>query len=412
MKRFISFAISAIMVFSLSGCGAEKQQRNEIVVWHVGPESQARTIREISKSFTEETGIEIICEAISWGDAHSKYLTSIAGGVSPDIGSMGLTWGMEFGALGALVDLREAFPEEVALMEESIFPGILESTRVGEKVFGIPFDISQHIVYYRKDMVPEPPANWEGLVNTLIDLKTRDKSIVLDWGSLEWIGYAPFLWQAGGDFYNEDMTKVTLDTPEAAEALNYMAELYKRGMPKTQVPLEQGMRTGDYPLAISGNWKIISLTVGAPEIRGKWDIAMLPEGPAGKRTAFLGGRIMSLFSRSRMREEAWSFIQFLFKPENQIKLYQASLETEDSYLPPNMDTWEQLPMEKHFKDVLQAQAMDAKGPPPVLSWDASSRFVNNAIQMVVMKGADAAEELRKATKDMQAELDRVRRGRR
>ena len=411
MKKLISIAIAAMMAFSLSGCGAEKEQRNEIIMWHVGPESQARTIREISKDFTEETGIKIICEAISWGDAHSKYLTSIAGGVSPDIGSMGLTWGMEFGELGALVELREAFPEDVAFMEESIFPGILESTRVGDRVFGIPFDLSQHIVYYRRDMVPEPPANWEELLNTLRDLRTRNKGIVLDWGSLEWIGYAPFLWQAGGDFYNEDMTKVTLDTPEAAQALNYMAELYKSGMPKTQVPLEQGMRTGDYPLAISGNWKIISLTVGAPEIRGKWDIAMMPEGPAGKRTAFIGGRIMSIFSRSRMREEAWSFIQFLFDPENQMKLYQASLETEDSYLPPNMDTWEELPMETRFKEVLQAQAMDAKGPPPVLSWDSSARFVNHAIQMVVLKGADAAEELSKATRDMQAELDRVRRGR-
>jgi multiple sugar transport system substrate-binding protein len=409
MKKFISIAISAIMVLSLSGCGAEKEQRNEIVVWHVGPESQARTIREISKEFTEETGVKIICEAISWGDAHSKYLTSIAGGVSPDIGSMGLTWGMEFGELGALVDLREAFPGDVAFMEESIFPGILDSTRVGDKVFGIPFDLSQHIVYYRTDMVPEPPENWEALLNTLIDLKKRDKAVVLDWGSLEWIGYAPFLWQAGGDFYNEDMTKVTLDTPEAAQALNYMAELYKSGMPKTQVPLEQGMRTGDYPLAISGNWKIISLTVGAPEIKGKWDIAMLPEGPAGKRTAFLGGRIMSIFSRSRMRDEAWEFIQFLFKPENQVKMYKASLETEDSYLPPNMDTWEDLPMEARFKEVLEAQAMDAKGPPPVLSWDASARFVNHAIQKVVLKGADASDELRKATRDMQAELDRVRR---
>jgi multiple sugar transport system substrate-binding protein len=409
MKKFISIAISAIMVLSLSGCGAEKEQRNEIVVWHVGPESQARTIREISKEFTEETGVKIICEAISWGDAHSKYLTSIAGGVSPDIGSMGLTWGMEFGELGALVDLREAFPGDVAFMEESIFPGILDSTRVGDKVFGIPFDLSQHIVYYRTDMVPEPPENWEALLNTLIDLKKRDKAVVLDWGSLEWIGYAPFLWQAGGDFYNEDMTKVTLDTPEAAQALNYMAELYKSGMPKTQVPLEQGMRTGDYPLAISGNWKIISLTVGAPEIKGKWDIAMLPEGPAGKRTAFLGGRIMSIFSRSRMRDEAWEFIQFLFKPENQVKMYKASLETEDSYLPPNMDTWEDLPMEARFKEVLEAQAMDAKGPPPVLSWDASARFVNHAIQKVVLKGADALDELRKATRDMQAELDRVRR---
>ena len=392
----------------MAGCGGEARKKNELVVWHVGPESQARTIVEISKAFTEKTGVTIVCQAVSWGSAHSKYLTSIPGEVSPDIGSMGLTWGMEFGELGALVDLRQEYPEEVAALEKKMFPGVVESTRVGDKVFGIPFDISEQIIYYRKDIIPKPPETWGDLLDTLKALKTVGRGVLLDWGSLDWIGYAPFLWQAGGNFYNDEGTKVTLDTPEAAEALNYMAELYKNGMPKTQVPLEQGMRTGDYPMAISGDWKIISLALSAPEIKGKWDIAMLPKGPSGKRTAFMGGRIMGIFSRSKMKKEAWEFIQFLFEPENQVKIYRASLDTEDAYLPPNMDAWAQLPMDKGFKRVLEDQAMDAKGPPPVLSWDGSTRFVNQAIQMVVLKGADAAEELRKATADMQADLDRYK----
>lgn len=409
MRKVIALLTVTAMMFTVQGCGSEKKKSNNLVVWHVGPESQARTIVEISRKFTERTGVTVSCQAISWGDAHSKYLTSIAGDVSPDIASMGLTWGMEFGELGALVDMRKEFPEDLAGLEKKIFPGILESTRIGEKVFGVPFDLSQHIMYYRTDIVPSAPKNWEEFLSVLQDLKFKQKGAVLDWGSLEWIGYAPFLWQAGGDFYNADMTKVTLDTPEAARALEYMGELYKNGVPKTQVPLEQGMRTGDYPLAISGNWKIISLLAGAPEIKGKWKIAMLPKGPADKSTAFIGGRIMSVFSRSRMKNEAWEFIKFLFEPENQVEIYKATLLTEDAYLPPNMDTWSLLPMDREFKDVLERQAKDSKGPPPVMSWDASTRFVNHAIQMVVLKGADASDELKKATAEMQKELDRVRR---
>jgi multiple sugar transport system substrate-binding protein len=406
VKRYIYIATLAAMVLCMAGCEGQARKKNELVIWHVGPESQARTIIEISKAFTEKTGVTVACQAVSWGSAHSKYLTSIPGEVSPDIGSMGLTWGMEFGALGALLDLRAEYPEDVAELESKIFPGILHSTRVGDKVFGIPFDLSEQIIYYRKDMIPEPPENWEDFLSTLKALKARGKGVILDWESLEWIGYAPFLWQAGGEFYDRDSTRATLDTPEATEALNYMAELYANGVPKTHVPIEQGMRTGDYPLVISGNWKIISLTLSAPEIKEKWDIAMLPRGPSGKRTAFVGGRIMSIFSSSKMKDEAWEFIKFLFEPENQVKIYQASLETEDSYLPPNMDTWALLPMDKKFKKVLEDQAKDAKGPPPVLSWEASTRFVNRAIQMVIFKGADAATELRKTTADMQRELDR------
>ncbi|MBD3426400.1 MAG: extracellular solute-binding protein [Candidatus Omnitrophica bacterium] len=405
LKKIITSLILSVFVFSLSGCGAGAEKKDQIVMWLVGSEGQAQTITQLSKKFTEKTGVEVLCQAISWGDAHSKYLTSIAGEVTPDIGTMGLTWGMEFGELGAMVNLRETYPEDVEELETKIFPSILESTRVGDKVYGIPFDLSVQIMYYRKDMIPEPPRTWDDLLQTIKGLKSKEKGMVYDWGSLEWIGYSPFLWQSGGSYYNDDFTQVTLDTPEAAEAMGYFASLYKAGMPKTQVPLEQGMRTGDYPLAISGNWKIVSLTVGAPELEGKWGIAMLPKGPTGKRTAFIGGRILGIFSRSKMKDEAWEFIKFLFKPENQIRIYEDSLETEDSYLPPNMDTWSDLPMDQEFKRVLVSQAKDAKGPPPVLAWDSSTRFINHAIQMVVLKGADPAEQLEKATVNMQKELE-------
>jgi multiple sugar transport system substrate-binding protein len=408
-KKGITALILIVFAVSTVSCGGGAQKTDEIVIWLVGSEGQAKTINALGKKFAEETGVKVLCQAISWGDAHSKYLTSIAGEVTPDIGTMGLTWGMEFGQLGAMVDLRKEYPEDVAELETKIFPSILQSTRLGDKVFGIPFDISEQIMYYRTDMVPEPPKTWDELLAMLKDLKAQQKGMVYDWGSLEWIGYSPFLWQAGGAYYNEDYTKVTLDTPEAAEALAFFASLYAAGMPRAQVPLEQGMRTGDYPLAISGNWKIVSLTVGAPELAGKWSIAMLPKGPTGKRTAFIGGRILGIFSRSEMKKEAWEFIKFLFKPENQIRIYQDSLETEDSYLPPNMDTWKDLPMDPDFKKVLVQQAKDAQGPPPVLAWDASTRFVNEAIQMVILKGADASYELKKATKKMQKELEAIRR---
>ncbi|MDP8299163.1 MAG: extracellular solute-binding protein [Candidatus Tantalella remota] len=409
LRKVFSVLLIAVFALSAAGCGAEKTQKNEIVMWLVGSEGQAHIITELGRDFTAETGVKVICQAISWGDAHSKYLTSIAGDVTPDIGTMGLTWGMEFGELGAMVDLGNEYPEDMALLEQKIFPSLLASTRFGNKVFGIPFDISEHIMYYRTDIIPSPPATWDELLETLRSLKEQDKSMVLDWDSLEWIAYSPFLWQAGGEYYNEDYTKATLDSPEAVAALEFFNQLYEEGVPKTKVPLEQGMRTGDYPIAISGNWKIIRLLLGAPEISGKWSIAMLPAGPSGKRTAFIGGRVLGIFSSSNMKKESWEFIKFLFKPENQIKLYQGSLDTEDSYLPPNMDTWKELPMDRKFRDVLEQQARDAKGPPPVLAWDSSIRFVNHAIQMVVLKNASPAEALAEATKEMQRELDRSRR---
>jgi ABC-type glycerol-3-phosphate transport system substrate-binding protein len=405
IKKIVAALLIAAQVFVLPGCENKAVPKNELVMWLVGSEAQAKTIMELAEDFTRRTGLKVYCQALSWGDAHSKYLTSIAGGVCPDVGTMGLTWGMEFGELGAMVDLNSAFPDDVAEIEKQNFSGIMRSAKFGNKIYGIPLDMSITLIYYRTDMIPVPPDTWEDLVILLKELKSRGKGMVIDWGALWWISYAPFLWQAGGDFFDQNTAKVALDTPAAQKSLAFLAGLYKEEVPVTTIPLEQGMRTGDYPIAISGNWKIISLTLGAPEIKEKWAVAMLPKGPTGKRTGFIGGRIMGVFSQSKMKKEAWEFIKFLSQPDIQVKLYQASLATEDSYLPSNTGAWKVIEMDKKFRTVLESQARESQGPPPVLGWDGASRFVDTAIQMVIMKGADPGEELRKATQSMQAELD-------
>jgi len=394
-----------LLVFLLTGCSQPKQAKNEVVMWLVASESQAKAVQALGNEFFKDKGILFRCEAVSWQDAHTKYLTCIAAGVIPDIGTMGLTWGTEFGSLGAMVDLASEFPEDLKAIKEKNFPGFWESVQYQNKVYGIPFDISLQIMFYRTDMISKPPATWQELADLLADLKSKGKGMIFDWGSLSWIGYAPYLWQAGGDFYNPQGSRSTLDSPEATEALNFFARLYAElGVPKTKIPVEQGMRTGDFPLAISGNWKIDALRLWAPEIWGKWSIAMLPAGPSGKRTAFLGGRVIGIFNQSRHKKEAWEFIKYLFQPQVQARLYLAAREAQDSYLPSNSTAWDALPMEQEFKKVLKDQADDAKGPPSILGWDDSTRFIEEAIQRVVLRGADAKTELGKAALELDREI--------
>lgn len=402
--------IFGFWILPLGGCGKKEvsstgqpsqAKPEELLMWLVGSESQAKVIHNLGKDFFKDKGIDFRCEAISWGDAHTKYLTSIAGGVIPDIGTMGLTWGTEFGSLGTMVDLAKEFPQDLKLIKEKNFPGLWDSVEYKGRVYGVPFDLSVQVMFYRNDIIARPPGNWQELEKLLTDLKEQKKGMIFEWGSISWIGYSGYLWQAGGDFYDAQGQVPALDSEAAAAALNFFARLYRElGVPKTQVPLEQGMRTADFPLAISGNWKVDSLRLSAPELKGKWSIALLPAGPAGKRTAFLGGRIMGIFSKSKHKKEAWEFIKFLFEPGTQVKLYEAARAAQDSYLPSDKAAWDILPMEEEFKRTLKLQAQDAKGPPSVLGWDESTRFIEEAIQKVVLQGADAKEELAKAVRGM------------
>ena len=399
--KSIARGLALVCVLALHGCGSPKTHAVSLTMWLVGSESQARTITALAAPFTKRTGVQVQCEAISWGEAHSKYLTAVAGGVEPDIGTMGLTWGVEFGQLGALVDLRRSFPDELSTIQQHTFSGLWDSVEHGGRAFGIPFDLALQVLYYRTDLLPQPPQTWDELVATLQRLGQEHRRMIIDWGNLSWIGYAPFLWQAGGDFYNEEKTTATLNSPQAIHALEFFRDLYARhDVPRTSLPVEQGLRTGEFPLVISGNWKIISLTVGAPELKGQWTIGMLPKGPTGKRTAFLGGRMMGIFSRSTHRAEAWQFMQYLFEPSVQQQLYQAGLETQDAYLPPNIGSWDALSMDPAMKAVLKQQAQEAKGPPAVSGWTETTHLLEEAIQRVILNGADPSAELAAANEAM------------
>ena len=303
MRSWVPWLAVPLLV---SGCGPSKSGKAALTMWLVGSEAQARTINTLAKPFSKRTGIRVQCEAISWGEAHSKYLTAVAGGVEPDIGTMGLTWGIEFGRLGALVDLTQTFASDVAEIQRHTFPGLWESIEQGGHAYGIPLDVSLQVLYYRTDLIPKLPETWEELTRLLTTMRQDGRRMIIDWGNLSWIGYAPFLWQQGGEFYNAEKTHATLNTNFSAQSLAFFRDLYTRyDVPKTAIPIEQGLRTGEFPLVLSGNWKLISLSVGAPEIAGKWTIGMLPKGPSGRRTAFLGGRIMGIFSRSTRQAEAW-----------------------------------------------------------------------------------------------------------
>lgn len=400
MKKVLVFILAGCLL--ISGCGKKGEgsgNPSELVMWLIGSESQALTINSLAADFYNKTGIKVRCEAVSWGDAHSKYLTSIAGGVAPDIGTIGLTWGMEFGTLGSMVDLAAEYPEEIRAIKAVVFPGLWNSVEYKGTIYGIPFDMTEDVVYYRSDIIAHPPRTWGELTKLLADLNRSGRSMLFDWGSLSWIGYSPFLWQAGGDYYTPGYSSVTIGSPQGVTALKFFADLYnKYNVPKTKIPLEQGMRTGDFPIAISGNWNIDSLRLLAPEINGKWYIATMPKGPSGKGTAFIGGRIMGIFSQSRHKKEAWEFIKYLFAPETQKALYDAAQAKEDTYLPPDRPAWGIIDMDPGLKSVLIEQAEDSKGPPAIVNWDSYTKNIDNAIQETVFQGADPGAELAEAGK--------------
>lgn len=393
MIKEIFFMLSILLMFSC----AKKEQQNILTLWHVGSEEEAQIIKNLAdKYFTPEFGIRVICESVSWSEAHTKYLTAIAGEVLPDLGTMGLTWATEFGHKGAMIDMAEKFPEDVKKLKDNIFPSIWNSAEYKGKVYGIPFDLTVQLLYYRSDIISKPPKTWQELVDTLKYLNSKNKTMMIAWGSLDWIGFSPFLWQAGGDYYNPEGTRSIINSKQAHTALSFFSDLYKKyRVPRSAENFGAGFRSGEYPLGMCGNWLINSFPYEMPELEGRWSIALLPKGPSGKNTSFIGGRVVGIFKGTKNLEKAFEFIKFLSRPEIQKEMYIEVAKTKNIYLPPNTNIWKELPIKDEFKKVLFEQIKEAKGPPSVLGWDDSTKYIVEAIQNVIVANKPIEEELKR-----------------
>ena len=114
-----------------------------------------------------------------------------------------------------------------------------DGKRVGEgAIYALPKDVGPFSFGYNKTMlekagIPLPdkdkPYTFDEFVAAAKKLTadTNGDGALDQWGTglnVQW-NLQPFVWSNGGDWLNEDRTKVTVDTPEFAESLQWFADL-------------------------------------------------------------------------------------------------------------------------------------------------------------------------------------------
>jgi ABC-type glycerol-3-phosphate transport system substrate-binding protein len=398
-------ALAFGMILIAAPAHAEK-----LTVWLVGDDKAPKVLKPAVDAFKDRNpGVEFEVRAIPWGDAMTKYSAAIASKTGPDILTGGLSYGIELGAKGGLVDLAQKAPDLVAFLDKKANKGIMRSIRNSNgAMYALPYDISVQLQLYRTDMVAKPPATWNEFTAAVAEQRAAgNKGWAQQWGNMGWIGFFPYLLQAGGSFYDAQCTKATLASPEAVKALRYYASFYTdlKAPSDTWPDVETGLESGTYPLAQTGSWVFTSLDASRKKIVGKWSVAKLPAGPTGKSTAFLGGTVIGVTSLSTHPDLAISFLRTLYDSAIAKQMINASFSQKLLWLPGGREDLigsANLPVDR--KRALLAQLEDAEGPPNCKGWEAVDPAVTRAIQQVVLGGADPEEALAAAAEKMNRAL--------
>lgn len=416
MKRKITFLLAVLLVMSMvAGVQVRRSEAQgvTVTVWMTGGDLDAQALKVAAGAWEQATGNTVVVEAIDWSSAHARILTAATSGEGPDLMTGGLSWGIEFGELGGMLDLNELYPDDIAAIKEADAPGIWSSIEsVDGAVYGVPYDVTTMLFFSRPDLLEAQglsvPTNWDELLEVheaVYEANGGEGGFVMGWGNTDWIGFSNYLWQAGGDWYDEQCN-VIIESDEAIEALDFIATLHDAGMTTdTAATVEAGLDSGLYPVASAGTWVVAGLDAGYPDMAGKWEVSKHPAGPTGNGTAFIGGRVIGIMEGSKNADAAFDFIKYLQTEDAQLALIDYVASQNQLWIPPQTAFAHHAGLTDKIGEALESQLSDAKGPPNCPGWEAATSDITLQIQSVIFEGTDSRDALAEIAAIMEDNLE-------
>jgi multiple sugar transport system substrate-binding protein len=298
-----------------------------------------------------------------------------------DVLSVDVIWTGEYSENGWLESLEDVRGE----MEDVSLPGAFESAIWGGELWAAPYNSNAGFLYYRTDLVDEPPTTWDELCEMAIEIGQQEgiggyigqgqryEGFVVNWLEL--------YWSDGGELFNEDQSAVEFDTDIATRATEFMAEAQESGCyaPGFNTAAEEEARTEFQSgnAVFMRNWPYAYALIQDDQqspVREDFAIAPLPTFTGEGTISALGGFNNGVSAFSNNKEMAKEFVLWASTDEE----VQRMLATEAS-LPPTMESvYEELgddPVMALLGEVLP----DAKPRPPAPTYNEISVEMQRAL---------------------------------
>lgn len=332
--RRILPALQACMVVLLStGCISRPdtsidEEGRVVLTWMAPTDLNRNLYIELVEEFeARNPDIRIHINWIPSSQYQMKLKTLIAAGSPPDLFYCGDVWIAYY--LPFLYDLTEFVErdrDEIAL--DDFYPALLEGCQQDDRYYFLPRWFNVSLLYYNLTLFdeagvdyPTPDWTWDDYLEAAKRLTRRnERGAVEVWGT----NTVPYWWgewlilvrQSGGRLFNEDITRCTLDTPEAIRGMQFYSDkIHKHQVsPRPGHGPDLGFASGRMAMEFGGHtgqWPIFNSIEGL-----EWDIEILPEGPVTRSGGELSLEALGVSRDIRHPEEAWEFVKFMSTPES------------------------------------------------------------------------------------------------
>ncbi len=370
-----------------------------------------KTMKDLAAAFHKEfPTITVEFQNLPAEQSTQKLLTQVAGGTAPDTAFMDMSAVTDFASRDALVDLTKYIDQSKYIDTSDYVEAWAVGAQYNDTWYALPFDGETTGLFYRTDMfkaagIDGPPTTWDEFqadAAKLTDPAKKQYGFILFAPESAYYWY-PWLWQAGGDLYDNDAGKVVFDSPEGKQAADFYVGLNKYSPPDYYNSNSWDGRVafaeGKVAMYEAGSWFAGEMETSFPKIDGKWATASMPEGPAGCATTIAGDDLV-VFNQSKNADAAWLWIEYLSRPENMLKWN--VLEKGSTLLPPRQSLlsdptiFEKKPVLKGFADNMKC---GVTSDIQTSKWSQIEEDLNQQLGAAIYGDVSPAQALDKAAAD-------------
>jgi ABC-type glycerol-3-phosphate transport system substrate-binding protein len=358
--KFLTIGLIFVMLFGLF---AYAEDAVTITFWHAMSSRHQPNLQKLADDFMAENPnvtVNLVYQG-HYGDLQQKINAAVAAGNPPTMAQVYENW------TTPLVDvLYPIGPAMTDAEKADIIDGLVPSNTYNGVLVTVPFNKSIMVLYYRKDLVPNPPTTWDEYLQMARDL-TVDKDgdgVVDQFGTAFRPSANPeqflnFLEEAGGSILNDDWTEVTINNEQGLAAMDFAASLAPYSL-ITSGYLSDPFGAGQICMFIDTSAGYYYNNKAAETGGFEMGVARVPMGPVNQKSMIQGTNIavFDMNQTQAQKDAAVKFARFLLRPENTVywaekggyqPVTKSAYETEE---------WESFVASHSYQQAMSAQMLD------------------------------------------------------
>lgn len=273
----------------------------------------------IKKFETDHPGWTVEFDKFQWPDLRTKVVADFAAGNPPDLLATPGGWVAEFGYKDLLLPLDDYAKRDAATYDfpGDWFPSAIEKNTVNGKIYGLQIHFTCATLVYNKDMLAaagydKPPATWDEF--RAVAKATTKPGIFGFAPNSAFIYYWPWIFQAGGYYYDPATNKTGFGSDGTIKALQFLSDLihvdHSAPVPVTGADYEGPQKlftSGRAAMIITGPWDIAPIRAGNPNLN--WGVA--PSLTDVKQATLQGGVALAIPKDAKYPDMAWELAKAL-----------------------------------------------------------------------------------------------------